>query len=671
MANGSTPASTASSRSSRAQNAWNVVTVSSSYGRAIAVSIRACRSSAAPVENVSTRISSGDVSFSTSHANRSTSTRVFPVPAPATISSGPPGCWTAASWAGVRGASGTHSGYVRKSPTSAAFERSMRTRLGVLTLALSLALAIPALAAPDQSGTLSATAPTFAWDGRPGTGFSEPLLTGSNPGCAAPAGYDCDDILLKLDSGGDLTVAIDAGDQQTIEEPTGEFGTVGAYPDLDVYIYKSDESGAASGEPISDGEECASGALNETCVAKNVKPGYYLAQIEYWLAVEHEYKGTATLSNFPAPAAPAPAPTPAATPDRRLRPLLRHPRPRPSPRPRAARPSPSRRRRSPRRPPASRRPRRSRTRASAPRRSSAARSSARRVPRYDRRQMTAADQMAATLAADWLGASRRAAEALGDILVQRPTTAERVRETGQRGEGGDRTLVIDSDAEEAVFRELRRLYEDGARFTAISEERGRVDFGSPDVTVVVDPIDGSMNAKRGLPHHSVSIAVADGPTMGDIVFGYVYDYGPDEEWTARRGEGAWLDGVLLDPTLGERRNPEDKLELLGIESADPRWVKAAAEDLAAVSHRLRALGTIAVTLCQVAAARLDGMVTIMNCRAVDAAAGQLIVREGGGLVAFTSYDDPLGAPLDVEPRSPVVAARSERGLADLARVPRV
>jgi myo-inositol-1(or 4)-monophosphatase len=65
------------------------------------------------------------------------------------------------------------------------------------------------------------------------------------------------------------------------------------------------------------------------------------------------------------------------------------------------------------------------------------------------------------------------------------------------------------------------------------------------------------------------------------------------------------------------------------------------------------------------------MVTIMRSRAVDVAAGQLIVREGGGLVAFTSFDDPLAAPLlDAGPVSPIVAARSPEALAALARVPR-
>jgi myo-inositol-1(or 4)-monophosphatase len=107
---------------------------------------------------------------------------------------------------------------------------------------------------------------------------------------------------------------------------------------------------------------------------------------------------------------------------------------------------------------------------------------------------------------DWLGASRRAASALREMLGARTTIAERVIETGTRGEGGDRTLEIDALAEDAVFAELQVLYDAGARFTVVSEERGTVDFGGDGVVVVVDPIDGSLNAKRGLPHHCVSIA---------------------------------------------------------------------------------------------------------------------------------------------------------------------
>src|SRR5918998_624195 len=270
---------------------------------------------------------------------------------------------------------------------------------------------------------------------------------------------------------------------------------------------------------------------------------------------------------------------------------------------------------------------------------------------------------------DWLGASRRAAEALSGILADSPTTAERVVETGARGEGGDRTLEIDAAAERAVFAELERLHEEGARFTVVSEERGTVDYGGDGTLVIVDPIDGSMNAKRGISHHALSIAVADGPTMADVVFGFVYDLGPGEEWVAERGSGAELGGARLDTSIGERRTGDGKLELVGIESADPRWLRDAADALVETTHRLRAMGTIAVTLCQVAAARLDGMVTLRGSRAVDAAAGQLIVREAGGHVAFTACEQPLGAPLDLEPHSPVVAARTPEGLRELSAVP--
>jgi myo-inositol-1(or 4)-monophosphatase len=265
--------------------------------------------------------------------------------------------------------------------------------------------------------------------------------------------------------------------------------------------------------------------------------------------------------------------------------------------------------------------------------------------------------------ADWLEACRRAASGLRDMLAAHPTTRDRATETG-RGEGGDQALVIDRAAEDVIFAELDVLHARGHRFVALSEERGEVSYGG-EQRVVIDPIDGSMNAKRGLPHHALSIAVADGPTMADVVFGFVYDFGPREEWWAVRGEGAWLDGRRLDTEPRERRMADGKLELVGIESADPRWVAEAIDDLCGSTHRLRAIGAIALTLCQVAAARLDAMASIKNCRSVDAAAGQLIVREGGGLVAFPRCEDPLGAPLDLTPHSPVVAARTPAGLAEL------
>jgi myo-inositol-1(or 4)-monophosphatase len=272
------------------------------------------------------------------------------------------------------------------------------------------------------------------------------------------------------------------------------------------------------------------------------------------------------------------------------------------------------------------------------------------------------------LQADWLGVCRRAVRGLQELLAATPTTAERVQETGTRGSGGDRTLVIDSDAEAVVVAELDALQAQGYRFQAISEERGEIDYGDAKVRVIIDPIDGSLNAKRGVPHYSLSIAVADGDTMADVAFAFVHDFGVSEQWWASRGEGAWCNGDRLDRSLAERRWRDGKLELLGIESADPRWVADAIDPLVDAAHRLRALGSIAVSLCMVAAARFDGMVTLQRSRGVDAAAGQLIVREAGGAVSFTDCDPPLSAPLDATPSSHLVAARSPQTLRELGRI---
>jgi myo-inositol-1(or 4)-monophosphatase len=273
------------------------------------------------------------------------------------------------------------------------------------------------------------------------------------------------------------------------------------------------------------------------------------------------------------------------------------------------------------------------------------------------------------LEADWLSACRRVVEGVRELLEAAPSTSERAVETGSRGSGGDRTLVIDESAESIVIEQLDRLRDEGFRFAAISEERGEIDYGDPGTRVIIDPIDGSLNAKRGIPSHAVSIAIAQGDTMADVEFGFVYDFGAGEEWWARRGEGAWLNGARLDASLKERCDSDGRIEVLGVESADPRWVAASIDGLAGSAYRLRVLGTIAVSLCHVAAARFDGMVSLRRARGVDSAAGQLIVREGGGIVSFPGFDDRLGAPLDAQPSAPVIAARSEETLRMLEGIP--
>ena len=251
---------------------------------------------------------------------------------------------------------------------------------------------------------------------------------------------------------------------------------------------------------------------------------------------------------------------------------------------------------------------------------------------------------------DWLAVCRRAVEGVHAELERYPEPADRSVPTGM-GEGGDIALVIDRAAEDAIFAELEALEQP---LTVISEERGHVDLhGGGPTRVVVDPIDGSRNAKRGIPAYSVSIAVADGPNIGDVTFAYVHDLAADEDWHATPGGGAWLGDKRLDAL------PDDaELEILALEIIHPQLVIDTAEAIAATgAQRLRALGSFALSLCWVAAGRYDGMASLSTCRSVDFAAGQLIVTEAGGAVAMPDAGGTVaGTSLDLATRTRVIAA---------------
>jgi myo-inositol-1(or 4)-monophosphatase len=258
--------------------------------------------------------------------------------------------------------------------------------------------------------------------------------------------------------------------------------------------------------------------------------------------------------------------------------------------------------------------------------------------------------------ADWLGICRRVVAAQRSIFERTPGRAERTVYEGV-GEGGDRTLVIDRECEDAVFSELEQLASAGASFLAVSEERGEVGFGAAgEARVVIDPIDGSLNARRTLPAHSLSIAVASGPSMAEVEFGYVYDFGAGEEFAAVRGEGATLDGSPVAVA-----DDSAKLELVGVEAAEPGRLRPLVEQLDGAVYRIRVVGSIAITAAYVAAGRLDGMVSPRPCRSVDAAAAQLIVREAGGVVGFG--DLPLvAAGLGLDERYTMAAAPGPQGM---------
>ena len=248
---------------------------------------------------------------------------------------------------------------------------------------------------------------------------------------------------------------------------------------------------------------------------------------------------------------------------------------------------------------------------------------------------------------DWLDLCRAAVADVDGVLERLPTRAEREPIVGA-GLGGDETTAIDQAAEEAI---LARIGE--AAGAVVSEEIGRVGAGLP--LVVVDPIDGSLNAKRGIPFFSLSIAVAEGETMDDVVFGFVHDFGSREEWTARRGEGAWLSGKPLGAVL-----PKEEVEILSFEATRTSLVAQQAPQVAELAHRLRIMGSLALSLCHLAAGRVDAVCSLKPARSVDIAAAQLLCRELGLAVDLFDVEEGFGAaPLDLEQRSRVVAAGSE------------
>ena len=244
---------------------------------------------------------------------------------------------------------------------------------------------------------------------------------------------------------------------------------------------------------------------------------------------------------------------------------------------------------------------------------------------------------------DWLAVCRAAAEDVGRVLEELPSRTEREPVVGQ-GLGGDETTAVDKAAEDAILAHLRDL-----DVTIVSEEVGHLGTGS--TVVVVDPIDGSLNAKREIPFFSVSLAVADGETMGDVFFGYVYDFGSGEEWVGRRGELPTVNGRPVS------LKPKEKIEILSFEATRAPLIAQEAPKVAELAYRLRVMGSLALSLCYLSAGRVDAVCSLKPARSVDIAAAQLFVREAG--LAIDLFDDErpfVEAELDLEGRSRVAAA---------------
>jgi myo-inositol-1(or 4)-monophosphatase len=149
--------------------------------------------------------------------------------------------------------------------------------------------------------------------------------------------------------------------------------------------------------------------------------------------------------------------------------------------------------------------------------------------------------------------------------------------------------------------------------------------------------------------------------MDDVFFGYVRDFGSGEEWTAERGGGPFLDGAALGTV-----RPKEAIEILDFEGTTTAFIAEKAPAMVGVAERLRVMGSLALSLCHLAAGRVDAVCSLKPARSVDIAAAQLLVREAG--LAIELFESaPFGtAPLDLGQRSRLVAAASAELCAELA-----
>ena len=207
------------------------------------------------------------------------------------------------------------------------------------------------------------------------------------------------------------------------------------------------------------------------------------------------------------------------------------------------------------------------------------------------------------------------------------------REVVGLGAGGDQTVYLDQVAEQIVVRHLEQAYRSGFRFRLISEELGERDFGGPTL-VLADPVDGSYNAKMGLPYYAVVLAATDGDRIQDVKLGYVQNLVTGDEFSAAMGAGALRNGRLLRSATPEFDGAS--IPLVQIDAPTGVDARERAAPILVRAEKIRQLGSAALNLCHTAAGGVALQVTPAPVRAFDLAGPLLILREAGGIA--TDFD---------------------------------
>ncbi len=226
-----------------------------------------------------------------------------------------------------------------------------------------------------------------------------------------------------------------------------------------------------------------------------------------------------------------------------------------------------------------------------------------------------------------------------------------------RGAGGDISMNIDLVAEELIIQSLKDQELD---ILLISEEVGEKYIGNKkkalfnEHILIVDPIDGSNNAARGIPYCSISIAYAKGKSIKDIVKAVIIDLNSKDLYWAEEGNGAFLNGALIHAS--QLDVSDDCFFELNISNKNLFKYVEKFRSLIKRNYKVRVLGSSALTLCQIAKGSMEAFINLReNNRLVDVAAGILILKEAGGEI-FSITGSKLKGELSIFLKFPFIAS---------------
>jgi len=228
-------------------------------------------------------------------------------------------------------------------------------------------------------------------------------------------------------------------------------------------------------------------------------------------------------------------------------------------------------------------------------------------------------------------------------------TASANRQMG-RGAGGDMSRRIDLVAEKTVIDTVRKH---GIHATIIGEECGRIE--GTDGYIIMDAIDGTTNAVRGIPFYCCSVAYATDFRLSMVTDAAIIDLARGDLYYASRGRGAFLNGKRISAKKASPPDPTIGLNVSGVKPAIvERLVPIIAED-----DHTRQFGANALEMCFLARGLLDAYVDLRGkIRPTDIAAGYLIAKEAGAKV-YSDNGSDLESDLDVKTRLSYVVAANE------------